>query len=111
MLNPRSLGGRPTRYRAEFCQSVIDYMGRGFSLAAFAGSIGVAVDTVYGWSERIPEFREAVGIAKAARCNMLESELYAADSMARAKALITMLKRAAPWEFGNRAMERRVRGA
>src|SRR5579863_9416721 len=84
-------GGRPTRYRPDFCESVIAYMGQGFSLAAFAGSIGLAVDTVYGWTQTVPEFREAAAIARAARVNKLEGDLFAATSMAQVKRLITML--------------------
>jgi len=100
-------GGRPTRYRTEFCESVIAYMGQGFSLAAFAGSIGVAVDTAYGWTQTIPEFCEAAAIARAARVLKLETDLLDAKTMVEVKRTITMLKRAAPSEYGNRAMTRR----
>lgn len=59
-------GGRPSEYRPEYCQAVIDCMAQGFSLTAFAGSIRVAKDTVYEWIKTHPQFSDAVSRARAA---------------------------------------------
>jgi hypothetical protein len=42
-------------------------MSEGYSLTAFAGSIGVCRSTINEWMEVHPEFSEAVRCAKAAR--------------------------------------------
>lgn len=59
--------GRPTDYRPEYCQSVIDDMAKGYSLTAFAGLIGVSRSTINEWMSAHPEFSEAVSRAKALR--------------------------------------------
>lgn len=60
-------GGRPSDYKPEYCQQVIDAMRAGFSLTAFAGIIGVARSTINAWMEAHQEFSEAVSCAKAGR--------------------------------------------
>lgn len=60
-------GGRPSDYRPEYCDRVVEAMRAGFSLTAFAGIIGVARSTINVWMEAHPEFSEAVSRAKAAR--------------------------------------------
>ena len=77
-------------------------MDRGYSLSAFAGSIGVAVDTVYHWAATRSDFEEAVAIARAGRVLWLEGELLKAETMPRAKWLIETLKRAALHEYSNK---------
>ena len=52
-------GGRPTKYRPEHCQLLIDTMAQGFSYEASASVIGVATSKLYDWEKRHPEFREA----------------------------------------------------
>jgi hypothetical protein len=56
-------GGRPSQYRPEYCQAVIDFTSQGFSLTAFAGSIRVAKDTVYEWIKVHAQFSDAVARA------------------------------------------------
>lgn len=58
-------GGRPTKYKPEYCQLVLDDMAQGYSLTAFAGLIGVCRDTLTEWVEQYPEFSLAVKRAKA----------------------------------------------
>lgn len=57
--------GRPTSYKATYCDQVIEEMADGKSLTAFAAEIGVARSTINVWMEANPEFSEAVKIAKA----------------------------------------------
>jgi len=64
--------GRPTLYTLEMCDVVIalgmgdpedGYSGGGHSIAQMARHIGVAVDTMYEWKEKHPEFSEALSRA------------------------------------------------
>ena len=57
--------GRPTDYREEYCQMVIDHMKEGASLTSFAASIGCARSTINTWMEANPQFSESVKVAKA----------------------------------------------
>ena len=59
-------GGRPNQYRPEYCQKAREYMADGYSTKAFAGSIGVSLQTVYNWMDAHPEFFDAVKAGQAA---------------------------------------------
>jgi len=48
--------GRPSLYRPDYCAVVKDFN----TIAAFARHIGVVVQTVYDWTDKHPEFAEAV---------------------------------------------------
>jgi transposase len=63
----KNLGGRPTTYKQEYCQAVIDFMAKGYSFEAFAGSIDTHKDTLYQWCKVHPAFSDAkrLGFAKA----------------------------------------------
>lgn len=52
--------GRPSKYKDEFCQIVIDEMSKGFSITATAATLGVCKDTVYDWKKKIPAFSDAI---------------------------------------------------
>ena len=58
--------GRPTKYKPEYCELVVEYMAKGFSLEAFAGHVDVNSDTVHEWKKVHPDFSDAVtrGVAK-----------------------------------------------
>jgi hypothetical protein len=66
-VKPKHAGGRPTKYDPAYCEAVIEDMANGYSLTAFAGSIGVNRSTITEWVENFPEFSAAVSRAKAAR--------------------------------------------
>ena len=51
--------GRPTEYKPEYCQQLIDHMAEGFSFESFAGLLGVSKQTIYNWLEHFPEFVDA----------------------------------------------------
>lgn len=46
--------GRPTVYRAEICDQVIELMREGRSKNVVASILGVHVDTIYDWCEKYP---------------------------------------------------------
>lgn len=48
--------GRPSSYKPEYCESLIDKMASGFSFEAFAGSVNVSKETAYNWCDKHPEF-------------------------------------------------------
>ena len=94
--------GRPSKYRPEYCQSVQDYMGKGYSLTAFAGSIGIPRDTVYQWEANYPEFSYAIKSARGKRVEALERVLLEAETSPKVTSRIFALKNAAPDEWRDR---------
>jgi len=83
---PRPLpltGGRPSSYKLEYARELIDFMARGFSLTAFAGSIGVARQTLQNWADQHPEFLDALAVGRAARTLYWEKRLDLAGSDSR----------------------------
>lgn len=95
----KSDAGRPSEYRPEYCSMVMDYMGQGYSLTAFAGSIRVARDTVYEWIKRHSEFSDAVSRARPARVAALEAKLLRSRKGAETSAAMFALKNADPTEW------------
>ena len=91
--------GRPTEYRPEYCQLVIEFMSKGNSLTAFAGHILVGRETVYGWIRSRPDFSDACARARSARVAWLERKLLRSRKGAVTSAAIFALKNAAPDEW------------
>lgn len=64
--------GRPTKFCEQRCQDIIDHMENGGTIAAFGAYVGkkygkdqaICEDTVYEWAASIPEFSEALKVAK-----------------------------------------------
>jgi hypothetical protein len=71
----KSKQGRPSSYRREFCQRVIDLMTQGRSLDGCASILGVHPDSLYEWQKRHPEFSDAVQVGRAAATAFWESRL------------------------------------
>ena len=99
LRDPNYRFGRPSEYRPEYCQMVIEHMKQGKSLTAFAGSILVDPTTVYDWIERHPDFSHAVARARGARVDWLETKLLASRKGAETTAAIFALKNASPLEW------------
>lgn len=57
--------GRPTSYKPEYCDQVIEWGALGKSLVWMAASFGVSRDTVHEWSKVHPEFSDALTRARA----------------------------------------------
>ena len=51
--------GRPSLYRPEYCQLLIEHMEKGLSYEAFAGVVGVSKQTIYDWEKANEEFLDA----------------------------------------------------
>lgn len=67
-------GGAPTTYKPEHCQALIDFMSKGYSFEAFAGSIDTHKDTLYQWCKVHPEFSDAKRLAFA-KCQIFWEEI------------------------------------
>lgn len=50
--------GRPSSYRPEYCQKLIEHMSKGYSFDSFAAIADVNPDTLYEWAKVHPEFSE-----------------------------------------------------
>lgn len=57
----QSKNGAPTKFKAAFCDLLIEHMTKGFSYESFAGHPDVQVhrDTLYEWEKVHPEFSDA----------------------------------------------------
>lgn len=56
--------GRPTKYKAEFCETIIELGKAGKSVMQMAAGIGVTSQTVYEWAKEKPEFSDALTRAR-----------------------------------------------
>lgn len=66
---------RPTEYRQEFCEQVIEFMSQGKTLTAFAAELDVDRTTLYNWCEQHAEFLNAYKRAKAKSQQWWENRL------------------------------------
>ena len=54
--------GRPTKYKEEFCEMLIEHMSEGYSFDSFGGIIEVAEDTLYEWVKVHNNFSDSKNI-------------------------------------------------
>jgi hypothetical protein len=94
--------GRPTLYRPEYCQQVIEVMSEGLDLAGFAGTISVSIDAVYDWMARWPDFYQAVKVARTKRLLFLQRKLLNTKQGVGVTAAIFALKNADPETWQDR---------
>ena len=57
-------GGRPTDYRVEFCEQIIEMGKLGYSQTEMASEIGVSKQTFYSWRDTYKEFLDAIQLAR-----------------------------------------------
>jgi len=55
---PKTLG-RPTKYKEEYCEQLIEHMSLGHSFESFASVVNVNRDTLYEWCSTQPNFSDA----------------------------------------------------
>lgn len=60
----RHPGGRPSDYKPEYCEKVVEYCGEGFTLTSFCAEIDIGKETVYRWIDTHKEFRDACSRAR-----------------------------------------------
>ncbi len=56
--------GRPTKYKPEYCQQLIEHMREGQSFWTFAAKIETSWEALSNWCEKHPDFREAKVIGR-----------------------------------------------
>jgi hypothetical protein len=59
MTKKASVFGRPTKYKEEYCELLVNHMAEGFTFDSFAGLISVNIDTLYEWCKQHVNFSEA----------------------------------------------------
>lgn len=55
----KNRGGRPTKYKPEYCDMLIEHMSQGLSYETFAAVLSVSLDSLYEWEHKHPLFSEA----------------------------------------------------
>jgi len=60
--NP-AIMGRPTVYRPEMCDQVIEWGKQGKSRTWIAAHLGVCRETLWDWEQKIPDFSNAIKLA------------------------------------------------
>lgn len=64
-VKKKNLGGRPSKYKPEYCQILIDHLSQGLSFACFPAGlhnktgVWVNLDTCYEWANVHPAFSDA----------------------------------------------------
>ncbi len=58
------MAGRPTLYKPEYCESVVEWGKLGKSRTWIASELDVTRDTLYEWERTHPEFSDALTRAK-----------------------------------------------
>lgn len=51
--------GRPSKYKPEYCDQLIEHMSEGFSYETFAAKVNVNRDTIYQWEKDHQDFSDA----------------------------------------------------
>jgi hypothetical protein len=51
--------GRPTSYKPEYCDKLVEHMADGNSFETFGATIGVCRDSLYTWEKKYPDFSDA----------------------------------------------------
>ena len=103
--------GRPSSYKATFCQQVVALMAEGRSLDGCATVLRVHPDSLYEWQKTHPEFSEAVQLGRAAATTFWESRLLdvakggPGNAQAIQWALRNRSRAAAGWDHAHKKME------
>ena len=66
--------GRPTLYKPEFCERVVELGALGKSPVQIAVALGVLRENLYDWAERHPDFSTAIKKAKMAEQDWWETQ-------------------------------------
>lgn len=64
MSEVKNKGGRPTKYKEEYCEKVIEVMREGASKVEFCAEIGISKQTFYEWLGIHKEFSDSVKVAE-----------------------------------------------
>ena len=87
--------GRPTDFKPQYAEEILQLMAEGLSLAAAAAELGIHRQRVYDWEANHPEFADTIKLARSKRQLFLERRLLKADSGPVVTSSIFALKNAA----------------
>lgn len=87
--------GRPTDFRPEYGEEILQLMASGLSLAASAAELGFHRQRVYEWVDRYPDFADTIRLAQVKRQLFLERRLLSAEAGPIVTSTIFALKNAA----------------
>ena len=90
---------REVRFALHYCDLLVEFMGRGYSLTAFAGEIGTSRAKLTQWSKDHPAFAKAVACGQARRARLLEERLLGTEGTKAFDVNVQALKTAAPDEW------------
>lgn len=97
-------GGRPTDYKPEYCQEIIEFMKTGKHVIQFAAHIGVAKSSIYEWAKADEQFSDALKKAQSASAAWwinLHQLTASGDTNGNPTLIIHMLKNKDKAEFGD----------
>jgi hypothetical protein len=57
-------GGRPTKFKTEYAEQLVEHMGRGYSFESFGGAVKVCKQTLYSWCEAHDTFKQAKALGE-----------------------------------------------
>jgi DNA-binding XRE family transcriptional regulator len=97
--------GRPSKYNKAFCEEIISLMGDGLSLTAAAAELGIHRETAYAWEREIPEFSDAIKLARGKRTLKLERDLLRATDGPTVTSRIFALKNACADEWRDKVTQ------
>lgn len=60
----KNLGGRPTKYKPQYCEEMLEMARTGRGPTAFAAQIGVARSSLYEWAKDNKAFSDALERSK-----------------------------------------------
>jgi hypothetical protein len=60
MTKLKHAGGRPTLYRREMCDRLVEAMAEGLTAEAAAARIGISARSLFYWQQQHPEFLQAI---------------------------------------------------
>jgi len=60
---PEYTFGRPSDYKPEYCQMLIEHMAKGGTFEGFAGVVNTTFKTLHNWAKKYPDFLHAKKLA------------------------------------------------
>lgn len=100
------MAGRPSKYKKEFCEKLIEHMKQGLSFESFASIAGCNRSIVHDWSDRHKEFKLAKEIGES-HSRLFWEKVLIAGSLGKVKgynatSVIFALKNKFPKEWRDR---------
>lgn len=75
MASSKNQGGRPSKYKKEYCAEAVKFLANGKSIIQLSAHIDVCKDTIYEWAKVHAEFSDALTRGKELSQAYWEGEL------------------------------------